>query len=369
MFVVMFTSYDAFSAEKKKKQNDVDLIENAIIIDGLSMTSNKPAADDDAKDGELIYDDSFDDSIIEKSVSKNGKAASKNEILGELRKKDSRWHYTNYRIRKNDTLWGIAKKFSTSHKLIISANGITGPNQIREGKEIFVPNRNGFFYSVKKGDTLERIGGSSKTTVAAIKSQNPGSSKVLKAGEKIFIPDGIEKKAPVMIAKNTKPKQKVKKESAAPQISESDDAERVAKAKESPAPVQKVQKMAFIWPVKGRITSGFGSRCDPFSGKRQFHNGLDIGVDIGTPVKASADGEVIFSGWKDDYGNLVVIKHNNGYVTVYGHNSQLKVKEGDEVKRGDIISLSGMTGLATGGHVHFEIQKYQIPLNPVRMLK
>jgi len=124
-----------------------------------------------------------------------------------------------------------------------------------------------------------------------------------------------------------------------------------------------------MWPLKGRITSGFGTRSDPFSGERRFHNGIDISAEIGTPVKSAADGDVIFSGWKDDYGNLVVVRHANGYISVYGHNSELNVTEGDKVKRGQILSLSGMTGAVTGAHLHFELQKYQTPLNPLRMLR
>lgn len=364
LITVLFTSSYAFSAEKKKKSNDVDVIENAIIIDSLSLTSSKPLEDDDSKDGSVIHDDSFDDSIIEKSISKSGKNLSKNEILDQLKKKDSRWHYTDYKVKKNDSLWGIARKFSTSHKLIIRANQITGPDQIREGKEIFVPNRNGYFYSVKKGDSLEKIGNASKSSVAVIKAQNPSTVKMLKAGEKIFIPDGVEHKK-IEIAKNVKSRNA--KDAKTPVPADSDDNRKTARIKETP--VSRTPKMAFIWPLKGRITSGFGTRSDPFSGKKRFHNGLDISAEIGTPVKAVADGEVIFSGWKDDYGNLIVLRHKNGYVSVYGHNSELKVEEGAEVKQGDLISLSGMTGLATGGHLHLEIQKYQTPLNPLRMLK
>jgi murein DD-endopeptidase MepM/ murein hydrolase activator NlpD len=363
MLTILFSSHFAFSAEKKKS-NDVDVIENAIIIDSLSLTTNKPLEDDDSKDGNVIYDDSFDDSIIEKSISKNGKILSKDEILDQLKRKDSRWHYTNYKIKKNDSLWGISRKFSTSNKLVIRVNQIKGPDQIREGNELLIPNRNGYFYSVKRGDSLERIGSSSKSSVAMIKEQNPSTVKMLKAGVTIFIPDGIEHKK-IEIAKNIKPLNK--KDQRTPVSPEQDDARKTVCIKEPVA--QRTPKMAFIWPLKGRITSGFGTRSDPFSGKKRFHNGMDISAEVGTPVKAIADGEVIFSGWKDDYGNLVVLRHKNGYVSVYGHNSKLNYEEGAEVKQGDIISLSGMTGLVTGAHLHLEIQKYQTPLNPLRMLK
>ncbi|HEY1406868.1 MAG TPA: M23 family metallopeptidase, partial [Spirochaetota bacterium] len=151
-----------------------------------------------------------------------------------------------------------------------------------------------------------------------------------------------------------------------PDPEKSESTEEVSVQASIPQPTRSV---SFMWPLHGRITSGFGNRPDPFSGKRSFHNGVDISAEQGTPVKACADGEVIYSGWKEGYGNLVVVKHINGYVSVYGHNSVLKKEEGDIVKKGDVISLSGMTGAVTGAHLHFEIQKYQTPLNPIRMLK
>ena len=86
-------------------------------------------------------------------------------------------------------------------------------------------------------------------------------------------------------------------------------------------------------------------------------------------MKAAEKGTVISSGWKDGYGKLVVVRHDNGYVTVYGHNSELKKNEGDAVDKGEVVSLSGMTGAVTGAHLHFEIQKYGTPLNPARLLK
>ncbi|MCX7679422.1 MAG: M23 family metallopeptidase [Spirochaetes bacterium] len=125
----------------------------------------------------------------------------------------------------------------------------------------------------------------------------------------------------------------------------------------------------FNWPVKGEITSSFGSRISPISGKRGFHTGLDIGCPMDSPVKAAADGKVIFSGWKEIYGNMIILKHTDGYITVYGHNRENLVKEGDVVKAGDVIGKSGTTGASTGPHVHFEIRKHLTPLNPLRFLR
>ena len=123
--------------------------------------------------------------------------------------------------------------------------------------------------------------------------------------------------------------------------------------------------MVFSWPARGRITSSFGNRRDPFTRTRRFHSGIDISLDPGTPIFAAANGTVIFSGWKEGYGNTVVLKHERGYITVYAHNSSNGVPEGETVKQGQQIALSGMTGLATGPHLHYELYRNGTPVNPL----
>ncbi len=119
-----------------------------------------------------------------------------------------------------------------------------------------------------------------------------------------------------------------------------------------------------IWPVRGWVTSAFGKRISPFTGKLQMHEGLDIAARPGTPVKASADGVVIYSGWKSDYGKLVTIDHGYGYRTRYGHLSRIYVKNGQRVKRGDTIGAVGSTGRSTGPHLHYEVKVRGLPVNP-----
>ncbi len=121
--------------------------------------------------------------------------------------------------------------------------------------------------------------------------------------------------------------------------------------------------------MRGKITSAFGKRRDPLSGKRRFHCGIDISANVGTAIVAAESGKVIYSGRKGGYGNVVILRHKNGYITVYGHNNKNKVKQGNNVKKGQLIARSGMTGRVTGAHLHFEIRKYVTPLNPMRFLK
>jgi len=122
------------------------------------------------------------------------------------------------------------------------------------------------------------------------------------------------------------------------------------------------------WPVIGEITSEFGWRDNPFGRGDEYHHGLDIAADRGTPVRAAADGRVIYAAWKRGYGRLIIVKHQNGLTTWYGHNSAIKVKVGDRVKKGQVISEVGSSGRSSGPHVHFEIQKNGQSINPLLYL-
>jgi murein DD-endopeptidase MepM/ murein hydrolase activator NlpD len=124
------------------------------------------------------------------------------------------------------------------------------------------------------------------------------------------------------------------------------------------------------WPVEGgRITSSYGMRQHPKSGRRDFHSGMDIAAKPGTQVTATADGIVSFAGWAGGNGNLVVLEHGFGFSTFYAHNKKVNVKVGQKVKRGDVISFIGSTGHSTGPHVHFEIWKEGKSLNPYKYIK
>lgn len=116
------------------------------------------------------------------------------------------------------------------------------------------------------------------------------------------------------------------------------------------------------------ISSFYGQRVDPFTGKKAFHSGLDYAGRVGTPVHAVADGIVSWAGQKGGYGGLVEIDHGNGYVTRYAHNKELKVEIGDRVDKGEVLALMGSTGRSTGPHVHYEILRDGRPVNPSNYL-
>ena len=124
------------------------------------------------------------------------------------------------------------------------------------------------------------------------------------------------------------------------------------------------------WPVPGysRVSSPFGYRIHPVLGVKKLHTGIDIPAPTGTPAVAVANGTVIYSGVQGTYGNTVMIKHDNGLVSLYAHNSSLVVRVGDKVKKGQVVSKIGSTGRSTGPHLHFEIRVNGTAQNPLSYL-
>jgi murein DD-endopeptidase MepM/ murein hydrolase activator NlpD len=120
-------------------------------------------------------------------------------------------------------------------------------------------------------------------------------------------------------------------------------------------------------PVEGRITSSYGLRNDPFTGKSRFHKGLDIAAPRGTPIYPRGPGEVIFSGTLSGYGNIVIIRHPDGVVTRYAHNEKNLVEAGEEVDGTSPIGLVGSTGRATGPHLHYEVLVDGRPVDPLEV--
>lgn len=123
-----------------------------------------------------------------------------------------------------------------------------------------------------------------------------------------------------------------------------------------------------IWPVYGRITSGFGGRIHPITRKWTTHTGVDLSAGNGTRVRAAADGVVEYAGYNGGYGWCVIINHGYGYKTLYAHNSKLLVKRGQRVNKGKIISYSGSSGRSTGPHLHYEVWRNGTRVNPVNYL-
>ncbi len=124
-----------------------------------------------------------------------------------------------------------------------------------------------------------------------------------------------------------------------------------------------------VWPVVGKLESGFGGRSNPFGGKSyEFHSGQDIDAAPGEPVVAGASGKVTFVGWQNGYGQLIVVDHGGGLTTRYGHLSHIDVAQGQTVARSQFIGRVGSTGRSTGPHLHYEVRINDEPVNPLQYL-
>jgi len=360
-----------FPAGKKS-----DPLNNSFIINHLEMDSNTmpSLADQELAENGVIFDNS--------SVSNNAKekksSASRNlnDILKKMPDYDDRVHLTEYKIKKNESLWTISKKYNISIDILTQINNIKKPEVVKVNDTILIPSKKGIYYNVKSGDTLTKIAQRFNTKVELIAEHNKIVNAKIVVGKNIFLPD-VEQPKETLIAKPKKIERSIKedKENKNDKNDKNDKEDKgVIAEKNNGKSNEKVKeksngnKLVLSWPLRGPITSGFGSRNNPLSKGKKFHCGLDIGAEEGASVKAAGDGKVIFSGWKDVYGNMIVIEHENNYLTVYAHNSINFVGENEIVKRGEVIAASGKTGAVTGAHLHFEIRKGVVPLNPLRIL-
>lgn len=124
-----------------------------------------------------------------------------------------------------------------------------------------------------------------------------------------------------------------------------------------------------LWPLEGRVTSAFGEREDPINGEGAFHAGVDIAAPYGSPVRASADGEVMGTRMGAGYGKEITLDHGHDVLTVYGHLSAMAVVPGQHVTRGQVIGYVGQTGRSTGPHLHYEVRLHMVPVNPHKYLR
>ena len=220
----------------------------------------------------------------------------------------------------------------------------------------------GRYHTIMRGDTLATVSrayGVKAQDVAEINDiENQGS---LEVGTKIYIPEKKKregfKKLPfgkILSASSDDEGRGKKRRSTKYSRQKMEDAQE--------DDVVKVDHGKFAWPVKGALISKFGIR----NGRR--HDGVDLKGGIGDPVKAAAKGKVVFSGQMRGYGNLIIVRHDDDFFTVYAHNSKNIAKKDQAVKEGQLIAKVGRTGRATGPHLHFEVRRGQKARNPLFFL-
>ena len=279
------------------------------------------------------------------------------------------------RVEKGDTLFQIAKNNNITIAELKSANAMK-TTRLSIGQELIIPGAGAPLpvkpkgsYTVKSGDTLARIaknyGISSRELQSANNIKRPDR---LKLGQSLKIPGNA---APTTIAKKPQSVRvaSLGKDIPLPSAKPSRGGTvKIAQAKKTLTsrnkPLPKPKPMAgnqFRWPVKGRIVSGFGERP---SGK--FNDGINVAVPAGASVKAAENGVVAYAGSElEPYGNLILIRHANNWVTAYAHSDKLLVKRGDTVRRGQIIAKAGKSGNVSQPQLHFELRKGSKPVNPL----
>ena len=210
-------------------------------------------------------------------------------------------------------------------------------------------------YTVRSGDTLSRVASRAGVSIAALKEANGLTSSTIRVGQTLRLPVAGSNGNAVRTV-SAAPTQTV---STAPTTTQA-----LVFADESDAPkTTGIGKLR--WPARGQIMNDFGSTA---SGSR--NDGIDISMPKGTPVKAAENGVVIYAGsGLKEYGNTVLVRHDNGLVTVYGHASELIVQRGDSVARGQVVAMSGMSGQASRPKLHFEIRKDAKPVDPLTYLE
>ncbi|UTC64711.1 M23 family metallopeptidase [Treponema sp. OMZ 788] len=238
--------------------------------------------------------------------------------------------FEDYMVSKGDTVSGIIQKFGLKNMgTLLSVNEISSAKKLRIGQKLLIPSIDGLIYTAVKGDSLASIAGKFNLPINAILDANDLENQTVSIGQKLFIPG----------------------------------------AAMSSFELKKALGELFIYPIIGRLTSPFGYRRDPFTGRKSFHTGIDIAAPTGTPIKLTLDGKVSYTGYSAVYGNYVIVTHSGGYQSMYGHMHTIKVRRGQVLNQGGIIGTVGNTGRSTGPHVHFSIYKNGKLINPLTVLK
>lgn len=241
----------------------------------------------------------------------------------------SRLEVEQYTVRPGDTLSGISLTTGLSMDTLISFNRINDVRRLQVGATFQIPNRDGVLYTVRAGDSVAAIAARHGISVNAILDINDLRSEVIQEGQVLFIPGGRMNSTELRI----------------------------------------VLGELFAWPTRGRFTSGFGMRPDPFTGQMRFHNGIDLANTPGTPIRAAASGRVVHVEEQiGNYGRFIILRHADGFQTLYAHLNSFSVRNGQTVERGQQIGTMGNTGRSTGPHLHFSVIHNGTFVNPMRYL-
>jgi murein DD-endopeptidase MepM/ murein hydrolase activator NlpD len=307
-------------------------------------------------------------------------------------------------VGTSDTMEALSQRYGVTTAEILKANGYKGPRALQPGQQLIIPPRAvataapaaaapkpvataapvaaaPSVHVVNRGDTLMSIAHRNHVPVAELaKANGIDANSKLKLGQKISVPGAKSAAAPVAAqpaqVAGVQPGAMAAPATKMAVVEPAKEKARLAQATTTPeaaaavteTPVKTAEATGalptFRWPVRGRVVTGYGAKTNGKS-----NDGINVAVPEGTPVKAAEDGVVAYSGNElKGYGNLILVRHSNGYVTAYAHASELLVKRGETIKRGQIIAKSGQSGEVGSPQLHFEIRKGSSPVDPLQFL-
>lgn len=246
-----------------------------------------------------------------------------------------------YYVKAGDTLSEIARQFGTDPESIAMMNGLTSTNSLQVGQVLKLLTVKGILHKVTFGDTIWDIARRYGVNMDDIITANELDGERLSIGQELVIPGATR----------------------IPSLVRSSTLKRLTKNLPGESPITRDLKGAYVWPVSGRVTSGYGWRWG------RLHQGIDISSRVGQPIVAARTGTVVFAGWRGGYGKTVVIDHGDGTSTMYAHCQSLLASVGQSVDRGETIARVGRTGNTTGPHLHFEVLVNGRAVNPMNYLR
>lgn len=310
-FEYSYTSKETVNIEKNETKN-IDIEEDSEIVDKVSKEWAEQEKADLALESENI-EGTDEINLNEKVVLEN----------------------REYEIKPGDTISDLSNEYKIKSDYIYANNMDKNLKVLQVGNKINIPTEDGIFYTIKKGDTLDKISKKFAVNIDTIKSDNNVDSLLI--GTQIFLREPKVSKYLDILSNRTGKKGFIS---------------------------------GFSNPLLSMsVTSGFGTRRHPVLKRVLAHGGIDLKATTGTKIMAAKEGVVSFAGRMSGYGKIIIIKHDNGYETRYAHLSSISVKKGERVSSEQCIALSGATGRVTGPHLHFEIRKNGMIVNPLEYLK
>lgn len=270
----------------------------------------------------------------------------------------------SHTIRSKETVYSLSRKYDVPIRSIIEANDLKPPYLLQKGQVLKIPRSQ--VHTVKKGDTLYSIARTYGVDFSALARQNKIKEPwTLSVGQHLYLPATLAKGTYAASADNMAEKQLVINDVSPSGAKETKPTKTVAKAKPVALPAAPKRSGKFAWPVQGSIVSNFG-----VSGNGRRNDGINIAAKKGTPIKAAENGVIAYAGNElKGFGNLVLIKHDGGWVTAYAHADNVSVKKGMTVKKGQSIGTVGSTGNVKTPQLHFEVRKGTKAANPMNYLK